>query len=86
MLYAMSAERGLRNPESWHTASMRETSAGTWELELPVVPQGQGLTLMVVVRERATVGNLSYWRSASSLPVERFPVPEFNLPGPRWTE
>lgn len=82
LLYAMSAERGLRDREYWHIVPMTEAGPGAWKLQIPAVPAGQGLTLMVVVREKVTVGKLGYWRSASSMPVERFPVPEFNLPGP----
>lgn len=84
VLYGTSTGHSFRDPEDWHTATMRETATGSWELELPVVPNGQELALMVVVRERVTRGPLQYWRSASSLPIEQFPLPEYDLPGPRW--
>jgi hypothetical protein len=87
VVYAISPERGLRDAEYWHIATAQKSKAGTWEAVLPTVPQGQGLTVIVVARERAKAGELSYWRSASTLPVERFPVPQFNSPpGPDWRE
>ena len=86
LIYAVSPERGLRDRERWKIVPMAETGPGTWKLALPAIPDSHGLTYMVEVRERATTGELSYWRSASSLPVERFPVPEFDVPGPRWKD
>lgn len=87
VLYAMSAERGLRDRESWHTEQLQASRSGAWSGSLPPVPAGQGLALIVVARERVKAGELSYWRSASSLPIERFPLPQFdNNPGPGWRE
>ncbi len=86
LLYAISPERGLRDPETWRVAAMEETAPGVWDLLVPPVPADEGLTFIVVVREKATAGDLTYWRSASSMPMERFPVAQFNLPGPRWDE
>ncbi|MCB9971107.1 MAG: hypothetical protein R3C00_05560 [Hyphomonas sp.] len=86
LLYAISSERGLRDPGTWQIAPMTETGSNSWTLQLPPVPDDNGLTFIVVVREKATAGDLSYWRSASSMPMERFPVPQFNRPGPNWTD
>lgn len=86
LLYAISPERGLRDAESWHVAPMMRTADGGWSLTTPNVPEGQGLTAIVVVREKVVIGDLSYWRSASSLPIEVFAVPEFKISGPRWDD
>lgn len=84
LLYAISRERGLRDRNSWNNAAMMETSPGRWSLDLPPIPAGHGLTFMVVVREKAVAGDLRYWRSASSMPMEEFAVPQYDLQGPKW--
>jgi hypothetical protein len=85
VLVGASPERGLRDPKYWKTLPMRSVGVGRWEVELAAPPAGHGTVVIAVVRERVQRGPLTFWRSASTLPIEVVAVPPLPpTPGPRW--
>lgn len=88
LLYMISPERSLRRADAhWTVAQMKWQRDGQFELDwLPEVPPDHGLTYMVVVKELAVRDPIRFWRSASSLPDEVFPLPEHKPRMPSWKE
>lgn len=86
-LVGVSPERGLRDPKYWTTVPMRSTGRGRWELDLPAPPPKHGVAVIAIVREPVQRGDLRFWRSSSTLPIEVVAFPELATtppPKPRW--
>jgi len=91
LLFTMiSSSRNRRLPGTvWQRTPMPEAHGepGCYASPLlPSAPLGHSLTFIVAVRERVEQGGTWYWRSASTLPEERFPLPRCDGRLPRWDE
>ena len=91
LVYIMARDRNicLRPRADWKTAALAAVAGhpGRFISEmLPEVPQDSALTFMVVVKELVERPPIRYWRSASSLPEERFPLPAHHAKLPSWKD
>ncbi|MEO0811302.1 MAG: hypothetical protein AAFY60_00470 [Myxococcota bacterium] len=77
LVYGTSDESTFRaGTARWSAQQMEALPDGVFRAELAGVPtSGEGLVVYVLAREAAQVRDLSFWRSASSLPSELVKAP-----------
>ncbi|MHB0999982.1 MAG: hypothetical protein ACYC27_12115 [Armatimonadota bacterium] len=82
LVYVIAPDRALTmySPDiSWQIVPMQPLPSKPGELEAEYtldVPESHQMTYIVIIREQVERSPITYWRTASSMPKECFPLPE----------